>query len=472
MMRRDQSNGDDRSCSAVEVRRSLSYLMPQLSEYWQRPLHTYASSVYDIRPLQSESVTRNRAANLLAGCIERAARRSGFSDGEARCAGRELLAAPVLQTGPHCLLLVEPDAFYTHLFSLLGLKDRGREWHITYFVSTTTFKEKAKKGPGWLCLEGEPLNLFGLPRSKMDDCSVGCPNGPYRFALSNSKGHSAPNASAARLLANLPAGEFETAAEAIKAGNRALWQRHFCREVKLLQLDDFDVADLVAAHLDDPVSWMSRDFVGNGAVADRILKAIDRLNAGPWGGWVRRTTDFFWRLERDRVTPLQLQDGLLRSRGASGFEVKFDRDGLTEALRTRAILPNLFTAFVVISILPGTRVLGGCRQSVYFPLMRYLMSVGVGRSGEPGLPEALMADDRPGVWGHRVLRPTGGYPFQEVALAGGVAPLLSRYAEMPLAQSSGDLASFTGDPIWAELCGHIADGTITCDVEEWRWSGF
>lgn len=35
--------------------------------------------------------------------------------------GEEILKAPVMQTGPHLHLLIEPDAYYTHLFSLMGL---------------------------------------------------------------------------------------------------------------------------------------------------------------------------------------------------------------------------------------------------------------------------------------------------------------------------------------------------------------
>ncbi len=128
-------------------------------------------------------------------------------------------------------------------------------------------------------------------------------------------------------------------------------------------------------------------------------------------------------------------------------------------------------AFLVTSILPGVRVLGGCRQTVYFPLMRYLASIGIERSGDLSLLKALREDDRPGLWGHRVLRPSGGYPFQELERARGVLPLLASYAEMPLVQASGDLANFTADPIWAELSGYIAASAITRASDEWRWSG-
>jgi len=445
--------------------------MPHLAPYWRRSLREYASAAYKIEHFHSDCRVRNRSMELLRDCVENAARRSGFTNEEARRASYELLVSPVLQTGPHCLLLVEPDAFYTHIFSLLGLKAQNREWHITYFVSTMTFKETAKKGPGWLRLEGEPLNVFGLSRSKMDGCSIGCSNGPYRFALSNSKGEAAPNPSAASLLAELPSNEFPSAAEAIKVANYALWQRRCPSDVKLLQLDDFDIADLIASHLNDPTSWMSAHFIGDASCAESVLNAIDQLNTGPWSGWVRRTTDFFWRLEKDRVVPLRLQGGVLRAGGSSSFDVKFNADGLATALRRRAILPSLFTAFLVTSILPGVRVLGGCRQTIYLPLMRYLASIAVQRSGNIELLNALGQDDRPGLLGHRVLKPADGDPTQEIELAGGIGPLLSRYAETSLERGSGDLASFTQDPIWAELSAQITAGTITRSAREWRWAG-
>jgi hypothetical protein len=459
-------------CSAADVRQALSTLMPDLSRYWERPLHAYASVAYDADPFRSDCAERNHAMDRLRSCVERAALRAGFEAEDARSAGLQILAAPVLQTGPHCLLLIEPDAFYTHLFSLLGLKAQGRKWHISYFVSTTTFMESAKKGPGWLRLEDQPLNLFGLPRSRMDGRSICCHNGPYRFSLTNPKGEVAPNASAARLLSDLPNDEFASAAEAIKAANQSLWRSKIASPVNMLQLDDFDIADLVADHLEDAQSWLSIHFAGDGTVANYVLNAIDDLNDGHWSGWIRRTTDLFWRVENDRVVPLRLQGNVLQASGSSNFQVDFRPDSVAKALRARAILPSLFTAFLVMSILPGTRVLGGCRQTIYNPLMRYLASVAIDRSGDLGLLQALQKDRQPGLWGHRVLRPANGDPFHELEVAGGILPLLSKFAQLWLTESSGDLASFTQDPIWASLSDHLRAGTITRESEEWRWSGF
>lgn len=458
-------------CSADDVRRALSSLIPCLATYWARPLQEYASAAYDVRHFRSESSERHRAMDRLRSCIERAALRSGFGIDDARSASRQMLASPVLQTGPHCLLLIDPDAFYTHIFSLLGLNAHSREWHITYNASTVSFSEKAKKGPGWLWLEGEPLNIFGLPRRRMDSFNICGLNGPYSFTLSNAKGDVAPNDSAAHLLDELPTDRFPSAAEAIRTANQALWRRKVLSPLKLLQLDDFDICDLVADHLEDEASWMSTRFIGDGRFAESILNAMDRLNDGPWRGWIRRTTDLFWGLERGRIVPLRLQDSALRAKAPSNFEVTFRPDSIASALRQRVVVPSLYTVFLVTSILPGVRALGGCRQTVYYPLMRYLTAVSLQQQGDRGLLKALTEDNQPGMWGHRVLKPDGGYPFQEMEHAGQITTLLASYAEIPLTQSSGDLASFTMDRIWAELSEHIATGTITYKSDAWRWSG-
>ncbi|ABR64485.1 hypothetical protein GOC91_27455 [Sinorhizobium medicae] len=458
-------------CSTADVRRALSALMPHLTSYWERPLRDYASVAHDVKNFHSESSARRHAMELLCRCVKRAARRSGYDHDEAQSASLQLMASPVLQTGPHCLLLIEPDAFYTHLFSLLGLNANSREWYITYHASTVSFAEKAKKGPGWLWLEGEPLNVFGLPRGQMDSFSICGSNGPYRFAFSNAKGDPAPNDSAAYLLSELPSDEFSSAADAIRAANQTLWRGNLPSPIKLLQLDDFDIADLVADHFDDAGSWMSARFIGGGKVAESILDAMDRLNIGSWQGWVRRTTDLFWRLEKGRIVPLRLQGNTLRARTPSSFAVSFRPDRIAAALRQRAIVPSLYTVFLVLSILPGVRALGGCRQTIYYPLMRYLTAIGLERSGNFDLLSDLRGDDRPGLWGHRVLKPADGYPFQDIGFFGEAPRPLSEYAEMPLVKSSGDLARFTGDPIWANLSEQIANGVITSGSTEWQLSG-
>lgn len=455
--------------SASEIRSALTALMPSIQNFWSQSLEAYSAEAYRLDRARSASFVRNHAMMLLRAAIERAALRAGYDASEATAAGRELLGSPVIQTGPHCLLLFEPDAFYTHLFSLLGLIAHNRNWHITYFGTTMSFKESAKKGPGWLSIEGQPLNLFGLPRSRMDGRSICCRNGPYRFALTNSDGEKAPSLASRQFLDDLPSFSFDSAADAIKSANQVLWRKRITSPVKLLQLDDFDIAELIADHLDDTASWMANCFVSGGE-AERLSADIDGLNVGPWKGWIRRTTDHFWLVETNSVVPLRLSAGYLRSSDASHFDIEFTPSAISAAIRERRLLPSLFTAFLVLSILPGVRELGGCRQTVYLPLMRYLTSLSLMRSGDRELLEALKRDERPGNWGHRVLLPANANPVTEIDAAGGVQSLLAGYRRMTLAEASGNLSAFTKDSIWAEMSKKLASGRVSPDSPEWSWA--
>lgn len=158
---------------------------------------------------------------------------------------------------------------------------------------------------------------------------------------------------------------------------------------------------------------------------------------------------------------MQLCDGALGAKTPSRLKVSFRPDQIAGALRQRTIVPSLYTAFLVLSILPGVRVLGGCRQVIYYPLMRHLTALGLQHSDHRSLLETLMEDKQSGWWGHRVLKPDGGYPFQEMENSRQITAVQSSYGEMQLMQSCGDLASFTTDPVWAELSKNITSGTIT-----------
>lgn len=452
-----------------EVRRTLSRLMPGLARFWALPLKDYARSAYNVSA-RGRCLVRDHAMAQLRTFIARIALRSGAGQEDAEHASRQIADSPVIQTGPHCHLLIEPDAFYTHLFSALGLIAHARRWHICYSSSTVKFIEKSKKGPGWLLLGGEVVNVFGLPRSRMDAYSICGFNGPYRFMLAGQNDGDSGNAVADRLKAILPDASFPSAAEAIKAANQALWRRSFPPSLALLQFDDIDVADLVADHFEDPASWMSSRFSLDGRFAKRILRAIDRLNSGPWAGWIRQTTDFFWGLENGRIFPLHLQDGVLAGGPHSTCRVRFDPENIAISLRQRKLVPNLLMTFLVTSILPGVRALGGCRQTVYYPLMRYLIATALDVSSDRELLDALRADERPGMWGHRVLRPKDGSPFVEIQESGVAMEVADRYGASSLADAAGDLASFTRDPIWAELSAHIGAKAIQPDSAEWQWA--
>jgi hypothetical protein len=454
--------------SALQIRQALTLLMPELERFWQRPLLEYAHAVYDdVR--RGQSSVRNDAMGRLQQLVRNVAIRAGADEDHALDAARQVSEMPVLQTGPHCFLIVDPEAFYTHLFSALGLSSHKRRWHLYFGCSTVKFTERPGKGPGWLNVGGELLNVFGLSKRRMASTSLCGRNGPYHFDLS-SNAVSPTNKNAAWLINHLPEAAFATAADAIIAANHALWQKSFPSSLQLLQFNDADVGDLVADHLEDPDSWLSRRFTGYGYAAEKMLAVIDALNAGPWAGWIRRTTDFFWGMADGRIFPLHLDRGILIAPARSSFRVPLTPAHLARSLRQRELVPNLLMVALVTSILPGVRLLGGSRQTIYHPLMRYVVATALDRDNDRALLAAMREDRHGGMWGHRVLRPENAFPLQETEEAGHWLAVAAAYGELPLERAAGDLAFFTGDPIWREICGHLSSQGIKATSPEWAWS--
>ncbi|CCV05725.1 conserved hypothetical protein [Mesorhizobium metallidurans STM 2683] len=121
--------------------------------------------------------------------------------------------------------------------------------------------------------------------------------------------------------------------------------------------------------------------------------------AGSRGG-----TDFFWFYENGKRLPLRLIAGDL-VHPATGMKVApFTPADVLERLANRSLIPNLLVMFLVLSILPGVRALGGSYQPLYYPLMRFVICQALEVSGvDQDLGQALATDDIPGAWGHRVV---------------------------------------------------------------------
>lgn len=456
---------DDALVSASQVRRALTLLMPELSDFWTRPLIDYAHAVYgEIE--RGGCAVRNDAMGRLQQLVACVALRSGADHEQANDAAKQIAELPVIQSGPHCFLMIDPDAFYTHLFSALGLSSHRRRWHIYFGCSTVKFIERGRKGPGFLATGAGTANIFGLSRKRMGSTNLCATGNSFSFRFEYN--HPGAETGATALLKDaLPSAAFPTAADAIIAGNKALWQQTFPPLLQLVQFDDRDVGDLVAEHFEDHDSWLSRRFIGQGNVAEKLLHAIEHLNNGPWAGWVRRTTDFFWGLGQGRIFPLRLDGNVLVSVNGSGFSVPFDPQHVAQALRERRLVPNLLMMAIVTSILPGVRLLGGSRQVIYLPLMRHLFTKALDPDHDHALLTAIRGDRQASMWGHRVLKPPHADPLCETEKSRHGLAIAAAYGQQPLELTAGDLSFFTGDPFWAHLCDELSRGTIAARSDPW-----
>lgn len=459
--------------AALERERVLAVLFdlfPWARAYRSGPVRAYAAALYEVKTDVSCPV-RAHARRAVCKWVSRTARAQGLSRTNAARLAAEIEAFPVLQTGPHLHLLIEPDAFFTHLFSMMGLRSRDAGGYLSYACSTVKFTERSRKGPGWLMLDGQPVNVFGLSRREMIPYSILAERGPCQFRLRPAEGTWQSADAIDELWQVLPRIEFSSAATAIKSANQNLWQRYFDRRLPFLQLDDCDVAGLVIAHLEDPGSWLTSTFLADPKLPVIMLRAIDRLASTPWRGWLRNATHFFWGNDDGGLYPLLLDDGILRPADDQGEGIAFTAEALTKALAAKRIIPNLFLVFMVIAILPGIRVLGGSRHAVYYPLMRYAFCAALVDTGaDDELLRSLLHDKRPGAWGHRVID-GAAEPFALVrGKTSNLELLLSRYGSTPLERACGSLDSFTQDALWTELALALASGTASTMRGAWAFA--
>jgi hypothetical protein len=204
----------------------------------------------------------------------------------------------------------------------------------------------------------------------------------------------------------------------------------------------------------------------------QILECIDRLAETAWQGWLKNSTHFFWGCNDGRLFPLWLDGAVLRSKGSEAMRVAFSPVSLIEALRNGQIVPNLLLMFFMTSILPGVRVLGGSRHTIYYPLMRYSICEALRKDGrDKALLAALSRDVRPGAWGHRVLS-SACEPLSllDVPGNGNIATLLENFGHLTIENASGSLSSFTQDPLWAGLAAAFASGTANVNDPQWAFS--
>ncbi|KAB2723394.1 hypothetical protein [Brucella intermedia] len=442
--------------NTAALREALNRLVPLVGNYWERPVASYAAAVYDGFEL-SKHFVRQDAFKRFCTLLCRKAGRLGYDADQIAQMLDQLRNRPIIQTGPHCHLVIEPDAFFTHLFCISGLKAHAQRWYVNYSVSTVKFTEKSKKGPGWLRLDGQNVNVFGLSRSKMDSLSICSRQMQLRFAMVPEP----PDASTPlrdELLRVLPDDDFSSAAEAIKTANRILWHKHFGTRSNFLQLDESDIAELVSDHLDDEVSWLSRHFIEKPETIESFIRAVREIDRGPWAGWFRFNTDFFWLVHHGRLRPLELENGVLRNSSRT-YRVQFNSAALARALERGEIVPGLFLVFLVIAVLPGLRVLGGSRQIIYYPLMRRALLMALESSSLPAdreLAAAIREDEIPSVWGHRTIAPTTTETWHLLARsAGSVASLSNDLASLTLRQTASDLPAFSTDELWLKCCARL-----------------
>ncbi|TIV80674.1 MAG: hypothetical protein E5V93_08375, partial [Mesorhizobium sp.] len=163
----------------VEILAVLSLLSPEvvrdIEQNWNAPVSDYARHLWRpvARPVSGPAI----AARSILREVLRQRLGAIMQPDEIGRTLDEFENRPVIQSGLHCLLLMDRITFDAILLAWLGAVESGQSAFFGFMGATMTMETVGREGPGWLDLGDDKVNLFGLGRHKLCRKSV-CVAGP------------------------------------------------------------------------------------------------------------------------------------------------------------------------------------------------------------------------------------------------------------------------------------------------------
>jgi hypothetical protein len=361
---------------------------------------------------------------------------------------------PIVQAGVHSQLLFDRITFSAFLLGWLGAVERRLPGFFVFTGTTVTMETVGKEGPGWLDLGDRQINLFGMGRHKLCRQSVAGAGPVSLNAEALQAALSTADYPGLDLLLTDTVEEWGNAADAMADINSRLvasWDN--ADTAHPVFFDDRHAALALARHLEDEHGLITRllTLPGRRAALDH---ALDAATNGPFGRFMPIATTHFWGVREKRVRKLVVSNGrLVEVDRPHGIAVPLERAALRDALLNGILLPNLFFLFLVMSLLPRVRVLGGFRQIGYVPLFQSVLRDLLDRSVPD---EAALFDDlatHENAWGmrvieepHSVFEQIGGHPQ-----GGLLAGLRETYSKRSLSDATDGLRLLGESSRWRKL---------------------
>jgi len=419
-----------------------------ITSHWEASVTAYAGHLF--RPLppprsaiatQARSILRQTLAGRLKSALP------GIDHAQVMAA---FDARPVVQAGVHSQLLFDKITFNAFLLGWLGAVEQRLPAFFVFNGTTVTMETVGKEGPGWLDLGDEQINLFGMGRHKLCRQSV-AGAGPVML---NAEALQAADRPGLDVLTATVGKRWGNAADAMADINRRLvssWDRD--DTTSPVFFDDRHAALALAGHLEDENSFITR-LLTERARRDVLEQALEVATNGPFGRFLPIATTHFWGVREKRVRKLVVAEGrLVEVDRPQGVSVPLERAALRDALMNGILLPNLFFLFLVMSLLPRVRVLGGFRQIGYVPVFQTVLRALLDRTNPE---EAALLDDlgtHESAWGMRVIE--GPQPVFD--LIGSHAPgtllreLRQTHAKQSLAEATDGLRLLGESSRWRKL---------------------
>ncbi|MER9067427.1 hypothetical protein NKH84_12740 [Mesorhizobium sp. M0902] len=441
----------------LEILAVLSLLCPEvvrdIEQNWNAPVSDYARHLWRpvARPasgpaIAARSILREILHQRLGMIMQPEKIGKALDEFEHR---------PVIQSGLHCLLLMDRITFDALLLAWLGAVENGLSAFVGFMGTTMTMETVGREGPGWLDVGDDKINLFGMGRHKLCRKSA-CVAGPVSL---NKRALEAvgDETDGSRWLGTLLASQdkvFETAADALTAMNQDLvanWDR--AGMALPVFTDDRAAAAAMARHLEYDGSLLSRLLI-EPARRQRLEHAWQEAASSPFGRFLPNATDYFWGIREERVRKLVLENGhLIEPDRPQGLSIPFERPHLRRALLEGVLLPNLFLTFLVLAILPRVRVVGGLRQIGYVALFHSILLAVLDENAPEERDLAAELQVRENAWGMRVIdekisvrEQLAGLP--EVAL---FPNLLRQYRLRTFAETTDDLKLVRENARWRKI---------------------
>lgn len=440
---------------------TLSRLCPEVGHdieaYWSEPVTSYAGHLW-----RSTTEPRCGPANAARSILREALDRRlcvAVPRQEAEAALRAFDRAAVIQTGLHCQLLLDRTTFDAFVLSWLGAVENRLSAFLVFTGATMTMETVGREGPGWLDTGADKINLFGMGRHKLSRRSV-CATGPVslnREALEATQ-NTMPCTRQLSVLIKQADEVFVSAADALTAVNADLaceWDR--LPMARPIFIDDRFAATVLARHLEDRDSIPSK-LLAHPHRRRHLEHALQLAASGPFGDFLPGGTLHFWGIRDRRVRKLVVeQDRLVEPERPHGLSIPLDRTYLRDALLDGILLPNLFLLFLVLTILPRVRAVGGLRQVGYIPIFQSVLLAALDDNSPDERELAADLVRRENGWGMRVIDESLPVLDQLARLPStDVLPQLHRqYRQRTLADVTRNLMVIGENPRWRKLAARV-----------------
>lgn len=368
---------------------------------------------------------------------------------------------PILQTGPHCQLYTNSIDFNAFLMSWMGSQLHQLNYTFILNSVTRTLQWGKQEGPGWINLKHKKINLFNLPSKKMSRMSV-CsrfPNLTYHLDnLTNYVTESEHEKKGVeKLLGSIHQNEYEGFIPAFTLSNKNLIKRcDINQRINTLIMNDHFTSILVAEHLKDS-EGIIYNLIFSSQQRNKLNQIISSLKKDPSSLFLKQGTEYFWGLRDNKIRALKIEGKhLIENTEHLNKQIKipFNQQAICKALLKGQLIPNIFLSFLVLSIMPQIRVLGGTRQIAYHPLIQKIFCTFLSAEipAEKELLEELLSNQL-NIWGANFIQSNvtplewlGRFP------EGKELPHIStHYLNKSIAETTQNLIIFKDHPLWKQI---------------------